>query len=233
MSTTSFGGVREAGSRRAAACEPGVRVTRSLLGYGVVAGPFYVALVLGQALLRPGFDLVHDDASLLSNGPFGWVQVANFVLTGLMVIACAAGIRRALRPGMGSLWAPVLLAVFGLGLVGAGVFVADPMGGFPPGTPAGRPESISVHGLLHIASAGIGFLGFAAACVVVGQRFARDRRARWAWFSRVTAVVFLAGFAGVASGSGTATVVIGFWIALLVAWAWLGGMAVTLYREMA
>ena len=81
------------------ACDPATRVTKSLLGYGVLAGPFYVLVVLGQALLRPGFSLARDDASLLSNGSFGWVQILNFVLTGSMVIAFAAGVARALRRG--------------------------------------------------------------------------------------------------------------------------------------
>ena len=70
-------------------CSRADRVTRSLLGYGVLAGPFYVGVVLAQAWLRPGFDLAHDDASLLSNGSLGWIQVANFLLTGGMVVACA------------------------------------------------------------------------------------------------------------------------------------------------
>ncbi len=219
------------GDTRPGACIPEVRVTRSLLGYGAVAGPFYVVVVLGQALVRPGFDLLHDDASLLSNGSYGWIQIANFLLTGGMVIAFAAGVRRALRGGTGQTWGPLLLALYGLGLIGAAVFVADPMGGFPPGTPAGRPESISMHGILHIASAGIGFLGFTAACLVVGQRFARERRTVWALASRITGLVFLAGFAGVASGSGSSAVVAGFWIALLVAWGWMGVLAISLYRR--
>src|SRR5438309_1078519 len=117
-------------------CSPAGRVTRSLLGYGLVAGPFYVLVVLGQALLRPRFDLIRDDASLLSNGSFGWVQIANFLLTGAMVIAFAVGLRRALTGGQGAVWAPILIAVYGLGLVGAGIFVADPMNGFPAGAPA-------------------------------------------------------------------------------------------------
>ncbi len=214
-----------------AACDPATRLTRSLLGYGAVAGPFYVAVVLGQALLRPGFDLAHDDASLLSNGSLGWIQVANFLVTGAMVIAFALGVRRALAGGMGATWGPLLLTTFGLGMIGAGVFVADPMSGFPPGTPAGRPESISLHGVLHIVSAGIGFLGFAAACFVIAQRFARERRSAWAWSSRMTGLAFLAGFAGLASGSDSAVVVLGFWLALLLAWGWLAALAVSLYRR--
>jgi hypothetical membrane protein len=220
------------GGPTGAACDPAIRVTRSLLGWGAVAGPFYVAVVLGQALLRPGFKLAHDDASLLGNGSLGWIQIANFLLMGAMVIAYAVGVRRALGGGKASTWGSLLLALFGLGLIGAGIFVADPMSGFPPGTPAGRPQSVSLHGILHIVSAGVGFLGFAAACLVIGQRFARERRPAWAWFSRLTGVLFLVGFAGLASGSDSAAVVLGFWAVLLLAWGWLATLAVNLYRRL-
>jgi hypothetical protein len=156
----------------AESCHPAARVTRSLLGYGVIAGPLYVVVALVQALLRPGFDLMRDDASLLSNGSLGWIQIANFVVTGAMVVACAAGVHRALKSGLAAIWAPRLLALYGLGLVAAGLFVADPMNGFPPGTPAGRPVSMSLHGTLHIAAAGIAFLCLIAACFVLARRFA-------------------------------------------------------------
>jgi Protein of unknown function (DUF998) len=207
------------------ACSPGSRVTRSLLGYGVLAGPFYVAVALVQAAIRPGFDLLHDDVSLLANGDLGWIQIANFVVTGMFVLAFAAGMARAVGG-----WAPRLIAGYGVGLIAAGVFVADPMNGFPAGTPAGRPETISVHGILHIVAAAIGFLCLIAACIVSARRFAAERRRGWAAFSIVTAVVFLLGFAGVASGSGSAVVVLGFWAALILAWSWIAAVAVHQYR---
>ena len=208
------------------------RVTRSLLGWGVVAGPFYVVVAVAQGLLRPGFQLAHDDVSLLSNGGFGWVQIVNFLLTGAMVIACAAGIRRAVGGGGLGTWGSLLLGLFGLGLIGAGIFVADPIGGFPPGTPPpAKPFTLTLHGTLHLVSAGAGFLAFAAACFVIGQWFARQRRPRWAWFSRLTAVLFLLGFAGLASGSTSSVAVLGFWVVLLLAWGWLAGTAAQLYRR--
>lgn len=213
------------GRKDAPACSPEARVTRSLLGYGVLAGPFYVAVALVQALfLRPGFDLAHDDVSLLSNGSLGWIQITNFVLTGLMVVACAVGMRRALGTGRGATWAPILLGVYGLGLIAAGIFVADPMNGFPAGAPAGRPESVSLHGVLHIAAAGIGFICLAAACFVMARRYRK-------WFSIATGAVFLAAFAGLASGSGSAVVVIAFWGALILVWAWIASLSIHLYRE--
>ena len=36
--------------------------------------------------------------SLLSLGDLGWIQIANFVVTGLLVTACAIGMRRVLHP---------------------------------------------------------------------------------------------------------------------------------------
>jgi hypothetical protein len=211
-------------------CSPATRVTKSLLGYGVVAGPFYVATILAQAIFRPGFDLTRDDASLLSNGSLGWIQIANFIITGVIVIACAIGVRRALLRGHAATWAPRLLALYGLGLVAAGVFVADPMNGFPPGAPAGRPHQLSLHGTLHIAAAGLAFLCLIAACFVLARRFAALGQGRWVLFSRATGVLFILGFGGVASGSSSLAVVLGFWLALLIVWVWIGAVAVHLYR---
>src|SRR5690242_8538947 len=209
-------------------CRPH-RITRSLLGYGVLAGPVYVLTALAQGLLRPGFDLMHDDVSLLSNGSLGWIQIANFIVTGAFVIAAAAGMARAL--GSRSWWGPRLLGVYGVGLVAAGIFVADPMNGFPAGTPAGRPESLSLHGILHIVVAAVGFLCLVAACFVQARRFARERRGRWTAFSMITGVVFLLAFAGVASGSTSAIVVLAFWAAVIVSFAWIAAVSIDLYRK--
>ena len=51
-------------------------VTRSLLGYGVVAGPFYLVVSLIQVYVRDGFDLARHPLSVLANGTGGWVQTA-------------------------------------------------------------------------------------------------------------------------------------------------------------
>src|SRR5215210_6513833 len=116
-------------------CTPTDRVTNSLLGYGIIAGPFYVVVSLAQALSRDGFRLDTHSWSLLANGPSGWIQIANFILTGLMTVAAAVGLHRALAPGRGHTWAPLLIGVYGLSLIGAGVFRADPAQGFPAGAP--------------------------------------------------------------------------------------------------
>lgn len=215
---------------RAASCDPVASVTRSLLGYGVIAGPTFILVSLAQALTRNGFDLSRHQWSLLSNGDLGWIQIANFVVTGLMVIAFAVGLRRALRPGRASTWAPRLVAVYGASLLGAGAFRADPALGFPAGTPDGMAE-VSWHGILHFVAGGIGFSCLVAACFVLARRFSAEGRRGWATYTRVTGALFLAGFVGVATGAGSTGTNLAFVAAVVLSWAWMSALAVHLYHR--
>lgn len=208
-------------------CTYTARITRSLLGYGIIAGPFYVLVSLAQALSRDGFHLHTHAWSLLANGAFGWIQIANLILTGLMTVAAAIGLRRGLAPGRARTWAPLLIAGYGVSLVGAGMFRADPAQGFPVGAP--DVPAVSWHGMLHFTLGGIGFLCLIAACFVLAGRFAREGRTRLAWFSRGAAVIFLAGFAGIASGSHGPTT-LAFVAAVVIVWTWLSTISVHLYR---
>src|SRR5512133_1041969 len=79
-------------------------ITQTLLLAGVIAGPLYLLVALIQALTRPGFDLLHHDVSLLSNGDLGWIQISNFLLSGLLVILGAIGWRQALPGGRAKTW---------------------------------------------------------------------------------------------------------------------------------
>jgi len=209
-------------------------VTRSLLGYGVLAGPFYLVVGLAQALTRDGYDLARHDLSLLANGPWGWIQIANLVVTGLMTIAAAVGMGRALRTlggGPGTVWGPRLVAGYGLGLVGPGVFVADPMNGFPPGTPDGPPAVVTLGGIGHLVVGGLGFLCLVAGALLLGRHYAGQGRPGMASFSRATGVLFLVAFAGIASGSSSPVVVLGFWAGVVLVWAWLAVTSLDLYRR--
>jgi len=211
-------------------CPPlAVRITKSLLGYGVIAGPIYVLSVAAQMATRDGYDPTRHAASQLGNGELGWIQIATFLVVGAMTIAGAAGVRRALGPGRLSAWASGLLGAYGAALIAAGVFRADPSDGFPPGTPPGVGE-VSWHGLAHLAVAGVGFACLVAACFVLGTRFARNGLGSWAWFSRITGAVFAVSFVALSSGSGGATAILVFTAAVVLVWAWLTAVSVRLYR---
>jgi hypothetical protein len=179
--------------------------------------------------IRDGFDPTRHAASQLANGDLGWIQIATFVITGAMTIAAAVGVRRALGPGRLSAWVSALLGAYGVGLVLAGVFRADPSDGFPPGTPPGMGE-VSWHGLTHLAVATLGFACLVAACFVLGAWFARAGQPSLAWFSRITGVVFAGSFMALASGTGGAATILVFTAAVVLVWAWLTAVSVNLYR---
>lgn len=207
--------------------------TTALLACGLIAGPVYLVVGFAQAFTRAGFTPLHDDLSVLANGAFGWIQVANLILTGALVLACAAGTRRALGGGRGSTWGPRLLGGYGAGLVLAGFFRADPMNGFPPGTPEGPATTSTLHGTLHFVTAAFAFICFIAACFVLARRFSGSGERAWAAYSQITGVLFIAAFAGVATGSTSAGVVLAFTAAVTLAFAWLAAVARRLRRSAA
>ncbi|MCG5431133.1 DUF998 domain-containing protein [Mycobacterium sp. MYCO198283] len=206
------------------------RVTKSLLGYGVIAGPCYVLVAAVQAATRDGFDPTRHAVSQLANGSVGWIQVANFLVTGAMTVAAAVGIGRALRPDPRSRWAAALLTCYGVGLIAAGLLRADPSDGFPPGTPSGAGQ-VSGHGIGHLVAGGLGFLGLVAAGFVIGAALQAAGSTTWAHCSRLVAGFFAAAFVVMASGTAGAAGMLLFTAAVVVSWAWLSITSVLLYRR--
>lgn len=199
----------------------GAKTTRALLACGVVAGPLFLIVVLAQALTREGFDLTRHPLSLLSLGPGGWIQISNFVVTGILLVAFAAGIRRALRGARAGTWGPLLVGACGVGLAAAGVFTADPVLGFPPGSaPAASP---SWHSLLHLVAFVVGVPSLAAACGVFARRFAALGQAGWAAYSAAVAACIVAAIVLSLSGAGFGVSVL--YVAVLLGWTWIPALA--------
>jgi hypothetical protein len=194
----------------------------------MTAGPLFAAVVVAQGLTRKGFDFTKHAASLLSNGNLGWIQITNFLVTGALTIAFAAGMHRAMRPGPGSKWGPRLVRIFGLGVFAAAFFRADPGYGFPPGTPPGK-GTISWHGMLHIVCGQVAFLALIAACWVLARRFSANGRRGWAVYSRVSGILFLAGIAVSATGSRAG--VVAFSLGVVTGLTWMTLLARQLRAE--
>jgi hypothetical protein len=202
--------------------------TRALLVCGVVAGPLFVAVALLQALTRDGFDLGRHPLSLLSLGDFGWIQIANFVVAGLLSVAFAVGLRRVLHPGRGGTWGPRLVGAYGVGLIMGGAFVTDAGAGFPPGAPAGAPEQLSWHGTLHAIAPVLAFLALIAACFVLARRFAALGQRGWATYCVATGVALL----GLMAWPDRDTVLVQLALAIVLGWAWISVLAARLLRDL-
>lgn len=211
----------EGGFDRAAA------VTRSLLGWGVVAGGFYILLGLGQALTRDGFDLTRHPLSLLMLGEYGWMQTANLALSGIMVIAAAVGFVRAMRGATAARRAGTLLGLFGVSMVASGIFPPDPMAGFPAGTAS---EQATTSGLLHLAFGAVGFVCLAAATFAVASWMDQRQARTWARYSRASGTVVAVGFVAGAALSTQRLGVAFLWAAVVAGLGWLTAASVFTYR---
>jgi hypothetical membrane protein len=190
---------------------------RVLLAGGVLAGPVFVGSALLQALTRDGFDVRRHPISVLSTGDLGWIQIATFLVTGALCVAAAGALRRS--AGTGSVWLPRLLGLYGLGLMGAGIFSADPADGFPVGTPRGAGQ-ITWHGGLHFLVAGVAFVSLIVATVLVGRRAARRGARGRAAYSLGTGTFFAVAWVALMVRP-AAPAMVAFGLAVTLGWLWV------------
>jgi hypothetical protein len=121
------------------------------------------------------------------------MQIITFILTGLLILGFGIELRQLLRGPSGSVWGPMLIMLLGMGLMGAGIFVTDPLNGYPAGTPI-LPTERTAHGILHDLFGIPFFLGLPIACLVFARFFARQGESNWAWYSRLSGIGMFAVF---------------------------------------
>jgi hypothetical membrane protein len=204
--------------------------TRTLLTCGVAVGPLFYILAVLQALIRPGFDIRRHAISVLSLGDLGWIQILNFILTGLLAILFAIGMWRALRGAPAGTWGPLLVGAYGVGLIVGGIFHPDPGLGFPPGAPAGMPTTMSGHAMVHTIGFFLAFLSLVVACFVFARRFALLKKPAWAIYCAASGVVAPALIFLGSTMPGMVGLIIA--IAGAIAFGWVSVMAVRLLAEL-
>jgi len=178
-------------------------LTRGLLRSGAAAGPLFVIVFLAEGARRADYQPLRHPVSSLSLGPHGWVQAANFSAAGALCVAGAAGVSRTQDVIMGTRLVPALIGAAGLGLLGSAVFPADPVGGYPPGTPDALPAqsaSMTRHGIAAIPI----FFGLPAAALACSWRFRRAGHPRWAAYCAGTAASTVVNLALAGAGFGQA-----------------------------
>jgi hypothetical protein len=200
---------------------------KTLLYAGAAAGPLFVAVVLVEGAARAGYDPIQHPISSLALGEGGWLQTATFLVAGALSLALAVGLARS--PGPRPRWAAALVGLWGAGLLGTGLFVTDPVNGYPPGTPDVPQGTAS--GQLHNLFALVGAVAFVVACVLLRVRGARG----WRVASLSTGALFVVTLALASAGFGAAGGLVSVGglfdrIAVFTAWAWLTAMALRTAR---
>jgi hypothetical membrane protein len=214
-------------------------VTRFLIACGAIGPLLFIIVLLIEGATRPGYSAWHNYGSSLSLSDQGWMQIANFLVCGLLTLGFAIGLRQVLRTGRGSVWGPLLLGIFSMALIVAGLFVTDPSLGYPPGTHGGGPQTL--HGTIHGLAGLVAFSALALASFVMARRFAGDPNWKgWALYSIVTGAVVIVFFiasttvsaldeSGVLPGSPS-----GLFqrIAIIAGWGWIALLAIRLLSKM-
>lgn len=206
------------------------RLDRVLLTAGFGPGLF-AAILLAESVARPGYHPWSHFGSELANGDRGWLVITGFVAAGLSTIAFAVGLRRAPADGRATVAGPVLVGLFGGGLVVAGVFVTDPKPGYEYAGAAATPT-----GTIHDENLLPTWIAMTAAMLVTARGLAAEPGGRgWAGYTLAAAAV--------SSGALMTALALfdpvsrtgdwhGLWqrIAIVVGFTWFGALAVRRLR---
>ncbi|GAA3551664.1 hypothetical protein GCM10022222_39040 [Amycolatopsis ultiminotia] len=161
----------------------------------------FIVLFLINDVVKPDYNPVRDAVSEAEIGSGGWLQIANFLVSGLLITASAVAVAKAVNRSTG-----VLVAMAGAGLALAGVFVSDPV-------PA---DHATWHGTIHNVVGTISSAALVAACFVAARWQAT---ALWRWYSIAVGVAMPLTFVVALVETET----LGIWQRLtnVIGWTWL------------
>jgi hypothetical membrane protein len=133
-----------------------------LIVAGLVAPFPFIALVILQGYLQPGYSHVAHPISALAALPLGWIQNINFYVLGTLTIAYAIGLQFGVRPTRRGAIGPALVALSGVGLLLCGV------------VPWRLENGAFIEPVGHVIGAVMSFLGVSIGHIVTSRRMERD-----------------------------------------------------------
>jgi len=190
---------------------------------GIVGPILYAIVVITVGFLRPNYNPITQPMSELGEvgGPNSIVMnIAGFIMLGLLMVAFAFGLHRGISEGKGSKIGPALIVIAGAGSVAIGIFSYDP-----------SCLTICPRIIMHVISVMVLGIGMAVAPFAIANRLKHDQRWR--------------GYRFYSLATGVLTVIVGFvffsntiegWMGLLqrialgVPLLWIEVMAIKLLR---
>lgn len=186
-------------------------ISDMLLWAGAVGSWLFIVVFLVDGLTRPGYRPLRQPVSALALGSRGWLQIANFVVCGLLITVGAFALDDVLLT--------IAVTVFGVVLVASGVFPMDAMQGYPPGAPEGAPENLSLIHKLHDWAGAAVFSALPVAALI-----AVFVLPSWQWYSGLTCAGATAGFLTFGQAWENDSPYTGLIqrATIIVGWSWLG-----------
>lgn len=143
----------------------GRRRVRRAAEAGMIGAVLFVSVFTVHGWLSPGYSAARMFVSELSLGPQGWIQILNFVLTGVLVLAFGRGLAAHFRTGVASRTGPVLVQGIGASLLASGPFTTDP---------SALIDQSTAQGVVHGIFGALVFTCAPVACLVFFRRFRID-----------------------------------------------------------
>ncbi|WKA59281.1 DUF998 domain-containing protein [Planococcus shenhongbingii] len=199
--------------------------TKKLLTAGLMAGPLFTLSWLIDGASREGYNPLRHPVSSLSIGSNGWIQAATFLIVGILLLGFSLALIRILRSQGVSVGGPRLLALCAIGLIGAGLFVCDPLSGYPSGLHTARSDR-SISGILHDMFSAFLFIGYPIAAFKFYKIFVQKKESAWANYTKFSALAFICFFIVTSMGFGQVTGFVEYGglfqrITLTIFWIWV------------
>lgn len=156
------------------------------LAWAGIVGPllFTATFMVQEAFRVDEYSPFAEPVSALEAGPNGWVQQVNFVVFGLLTMACAVGLHRGLRQTRAGIVGPAQLFVAGVALILAAIFPLRE-----------DAAGITYDSGGHVVAGFLFFLTSAVGLIVVSRRLAHDPRWRsLATYTLACGLLAIAGF---------------------------------------
>lgn len=148
------------------------RLKESLLVCGTLGPSVFVIVFLVEDFTRTGFNPARNLVSQLSLGEYGWINILNLTVFGILLVLFSWGIRRESKDGHHEIASPTMFGVLGLALIMSGLFVIDPGLGYPPNS----EPAFSGVGLVHQIAGLAVFASFTANCFITARKLGKDSR---------------------------------------------------------
>jgi hypothetical protein len=152
-------------------------------------------------------------------------MTAAFVASGACTLLCAIGLSHVLKHGRGRLALPLLIGVYGLGLIIAGIFPAPACCGFPAGTPQDQLPVMTPSAIAHSIGFMVAFTALIAACFVAARRLSGGASLLSLLAGIFMPLLIVLGMTNVIAPG------IAFFLAAIIGWAWLAGLVMHIANQ--
>ena len=208
--------------------------TKKLLISGIIAGSLFTLSWLIVGATREGYNPLRHPISSLSIGNHGWTQITTFLVVGTLLFGFAIALMRVLKSQGVSVWGARIIALCAIGLIGAGLFVSDPLSGYPSGLHTLR-ENRSLSGVLHDVFSAFLFIGYPFATYKFARIFMKQKEAGWAIYTIISGLVFICFFIITSMGFGQVAGFVEYGglfqrITITIFWCWITLVAIHFLR---